>query len=138
MGRGSSPPSSTAKAKPLWVGRQRRLATRAQRRALYARDQGCIGCGLDPDWCQAHHITYWEAGGPTDIDNLTLLCSRCHHQIHDNNWQIKQTPTGKHIMIPPTTPNRPPPPNKTSRRRRRDAKSEGVTSNAPTARRHPP
>ena len=101
------------KGQPLWVGRQRRLATRAQRRALYARDQGCVGCGLDPDWCQAHHITYWENGGPTDIDNLTLLCSRCHHQIHDNGYQIKQTPTGKHIMVPPTTRNRPPPPVKT-------------------------
>ena len=62
---------------------------------------GCVGCGLDPDWCQAHHITYWENGGNTDIDNLALVCSRCHHQIHDNGHRIKQTPTGKHVMIPP-------------------------------------
>ena len=69
------------RGQPLWVGMSKRLATRAQRLALIARDRGCVGCGADPAWCQAHHIVPWEADGPTDIDNLVLLCSRCHHQV---------------------------------------------------------
>ena len=90
------------RGRPLWVGMSKRLATYAQRMALIARDRGCVGCGADPAWCQAHHLIPWEAGGPTDIDNLCLLCSRCYHQVHDDGWQIRQTPAGKHV--PPTTP----------------------------------
>ncbi len=89
------------RGQPLWVGRARRLATWTQRMALIARDRGCVGCGADPDWCQAHHITPWQEDGPTDIENMVLLCSRCHQQIHTEGWQIKQTPTGKHLMEPP-------------------------------------
>jgi hypothetical protein len=29
----------------------------------------------------AHHLTHWEDGGPTDLDNLVLLCPR-HHRLH--------------------------------------------------------
>ena len=109
------------RSQPLWVGMSSRLATRAQRMALFARDRGCVGCQADPEWCQAHHIVPWQADGPTDIDNLVLLCSRCHHQVHDNGWQIRQTPGGQHIMLPPPRRrrNRPPPINRPRRRRRK-------------------
>ncbi len=111
------------RSQPLWVGRNSRIATRAQRMALFARDRGCIGCDADPQWCQAHHIVPWQAQGPTNIDNMCLLCSRCHHQIHDNGWQIRQTPEGKHVMLPPTRRNRPPlpvniPPHRRRKRRK--------------------
>ncbi len=107
-----------ARRRPLWVGRSRRLATYSQRMALIARDRGCVGCSADPDWCQAHHVIPWQADGPTDIENLCLLCSRCHHQVHDDGWLIRQTPTGQHVMLPPSTPNRPPLPVKTPQRQR--------------------
>ncbi len=110
-----------SRSQPLWVGTSSRLATRAQRMALFARDRGCVGCQTDPEWCQAHHIIPWQEDGPTNIDNLVLLCSRCHHQIHDNRWQIHQTPDGKHVMLPPPR-HRPPPPNNHPRRRRRRRK----------------
>ena len=106
------------RGRPLWVGMSRRLATPAQRMTLIARDRGCVGCGADPAWCQAHHLISWEAGGPTDIDNLCLLCSRCHHQVHDDGWQIRQTPAGKHVLQPPHPTNRSPLPIKTPPRRR--------------------
>ncbi|MDE0121266.1 MAG: DUF222 domain-containing protein [bacterium] len=109
------------RGQPLWVGMSKRLATRPQRLALIARDRGCVGCGADPAWCQAHHIVPWEADGPTDIDNLVLLCSRCHHQVHDDGWRIQQTPDGKRSLRPPAKGHRPPPSNKI-RRRRRSAK----------------
>src|SRR5690606_39271774 len=60
----------------LMMGRQIRVANRAQRRALRVRDGGCRfpGCHLGPDACVAHHVTWWEDGGPTDLPNLVLIC----------------------------------------------------------------
>lgn len=69
---------------PLSMGRARRRPTAAQMRALAIRDGGCTwkGCDRPPSWCDAHHIIAWSAGGPTDLDNLTLLCRRHHVMAH--------------------------------------------------------
>ncbi len=93
-----------SRGQPLWAGRSRRVATPTQRMLLIARDGGCIGCGADPAWCQAHHIIFWRADGRTDIDNMCLLCSRCHHQIHDDGWEVRRTPGGRYVMSPPDRP----------------------------------
>jgi hypothetical protein len=73
----------------LWQGRNVRLATDAQWAQLIARDGGCIGCGASAQYCEAHHIDHWEDLGPTDIDNLVLLCSHDHHLVHD----------GSHVLV---------------------------------------
>jgi len=73
---------------PIWVGRSRRSASIAQWKALIARDRGCVGCGADPNRCEAHHIEVWSRGGATDITNLVLVCSRCHHNIHDREMRL--------------------------------------------------
>ena len=92
-------------SQPLDVGRARRAANGTQRAALVARDKHCIGCGTQPDWCQAHHIVHWQHGGPTNLDNLTLLCSRCHHKVHHQDWQVHQTSTGSYTLRkPPQNP----------------------------------
>lgn len=72
------------------LGRSQRLVTPALRRALIARDGGCIfpGCALPSTWTEAHHIVNWLEGGPTSLDNLVLLCSHHHHAIHTRRWQI--------------------------------------------------
>lgn len=67
---------------PLWQGRIKRLATVAQWRALIVTTRGCHDCGADIDRCQAHHLREWLVGGPTDIDNLQLLCHTCHGIAH--------------------------------------------------------
>ena len=69
---------------PLWHGREVRLASDAQWRALIARDGGCVICGAEPQWCQAHHIIPWQppTRGPTDIDNLALVCGHDHTKLH--------------------------------------------------------
>ena len=90
----------------LWAGMSRRAASPGQRALLVARDRGCVGCGADAAWCQAHHLVPWAAGGPTDIDNLCLLCSRCHHRVHDQNWEVIQTPQGRYTLQPPPRNNR--------------------------------
>ena len=94
-----------AKTQKLWLGRQRRTATEAQRAALALRDQGCIGCDANPAWCQAHHIQPWSWCGPTNLDNLVLVCARCHHNIHDDGWEvIKCSKTGHYELQPPPDP----------------------------------
>ena len=74
-----------ADGKPLYHGGTVRTATGAQWRMLIARDRGCIGCGAPPEQCQAHHIVPYARLRRTDIDNLVLVCWRCHHNIHDHH-----------------------------------------------------
>jgi hypothetical protein len=54
----------------LDLGRERRLITGPLRRALVLRDRGCAfpGCDRPPRWCDAHHITHWANGGPTNLN----------------------------------------------------------------------
>ena len=75
---------------PLDLGRTRRLASPAQRRALIVRDGGCSnhGCDTPPAWTQAHHITWWEHHGQTNLDDLALACDPCHDLIHHHGWTI--------------------------------------------------
>lgn len=85
-------------SRPIWVGRDHRLATVAQWRALIARDRGCVGCGADANRCQAHHIIDWWPAGETDIDNLVLVCSRCHHDLHDRGMVLRRSEGRWHIV----------------------------------------
>ncbi len=78
-------------------GRRKRLFTPAQRLALTERDGGCIGCGAPPGHTKAHHLKWWARdNGPTDLSNGVLVCTSCHHRIHDHGWNI-------HIEGPGTT-----------------------------------
>ena len=88
-------------SQPLDLGRSRRAASPAQRVALVARDKACVGCGATANWCQSHHIIPWAVQGNTDIDDMCLLCSRCHHIVHDDHWQVRKTPAGKYHLKPP-------------------------------------
>ncbi|WP_020377394.1 HNH endonuclease signature motif containing protein [Candidatus Microthrix parvicella] len=90
-----------AKGQPLWLGRRTRLATSAQRLAVTARDLGCIVCHASPEFCQVHHITWWSAGGGTDLDNLCIVCSRHHTMIHEQGLTIAKTSDGMKVQPPP-------------------------------------
>lgn len=77
----------------LALGRTRRLATRAQRRALRIRDHGVCqfpGCHRDQH-LDAHHLVPWSHGGPTDIGNLVLLCRRHHTLTHEGGLRLSLT-----------------------------------------------
>ncbi len=78
-----------ARGAPLDVGRARRFATKEQTYALIARDRGCSfpGCDHPPPWTQRHHILAWILGGPTDLDNLTLLCGYHHANFAALGWE---------------------------------------------------
>ncbi|MDE0188116.1 MAG: DUF222 domain-containing protein [bacterium] len=94
-------------SQPLDLGRSRRAASPAQRIALVARDKNCVGCGATANWCQAHHIIPWAVQGNTDLDDMVLLCSRCHHKVHDDRWQVRRKPSGKYHLKPPLKHDRP-------------------------------
>ena len=81
---------------PLWHGRRTRTVTPQQWRTLVARDRGCVLCGAAPSYCHAHHIVPWTAPaeGPTDIDNLALVCNRHHHHIHQHHLTLTRHPDG--------------------------------------------
>lgn len=81
-------------------GRKVRLFTRAQRIALVERDGGCAKCHAPPEHCEAHHIRWWDRGGRTDLANGVMLCTRCHHDIHRQGWDIR-VEAGRVSFIPP-------------------------------------
>ncbi len=68
------------------------------------RDETCRfpGCDRPPVWCEAHHIWPWEDGGPTDQDNLVLLCTRRHHLLHSHGWSMKLLPDATVEVTDPT------------------------------------
>ena len=82
---------------PLWHGRRTRTVTPQQWRMLIARDRGCVLCAASPGHCHAHHIVPWTAPakGPTDIDNLVLVCNRHHYHIHQHNLTLTRAPDGQ-------------------------------------------
>jgi hypothetical protein len=95
--------------RPLDVGRTARLFNRRQRRALRARDGGCMfpGCERPPSWTEAHHIRHWvRDGGGSDIDDGILLCRHHHRLVHDQGWEFRRT-TGeagiRYELIPPAS-----------------------------------
>lgn len=58
--------------------------TKAQRRAVAARDRCCTakGCSRPPAFCDVHHLRALADGGATEVDNLVLLCRRHHVMWH--------------------------------------------------------
>ncbi|WP_245976266.1 HNH endonuclease signature motif containing protein [Amycolatopsis palatopharyngis] len=75
----------------LDLGRNQRLATPGQRRALALRDRGCVrpGCTRGPKWCQVHHVISWIDHGPSDLDNMILVCARHHRELHHTEWSVR-------------------------------------------------
>lgn len=82
-----------ANGQALDVGREQRLFNRRQRRALAARDGGCMapGCDRPPSWTEAHHIEHWALGGKTDIADGILLCRHHHLLFHNHGWSLHRT-----------------------------------------------
>jgi hypothetical protein len=88
--------------------------------ALVLRDRHCRfpGCDRPANWCEGHHIQPWQAGGPTQLANLVLLCTRHHHLLHRPRWHTKllpdatlevTDPTGRVRTTIPPDPSRAPP-----------------------------
>ncbi len=96
----------------LDVGRATRTIPPAIRRALIARDQGCVwpGCDRAPIHCDGHHIEHWLDDGPTSLANLALLCHSHHRRLHKYNLMLHPpkgpAPPGEGWTVTPAPPRR--------------------------------
>jgi len=92
----------------LDVGRLQRLVTAALWKALVIRDRHCRfpGCTRPPLMSHAHHLQHWIDGGPTNLNNLILLCGHHHRLVHAEPWQIAQSSPGRFTFVPPAGTSR--------------------------------
>ncbi len=83
-----------SEGRPVGVGRRTRAIPGHVARILRHRDQGCRfpGCANER-WLRAHHIRHWADGGPTDVDNLLLLCHAHHRLLHEGGWSLSGRPS---------------------------------------------
>jgi hypothetical protein len=75
----------------LDLGRSTRTPSDKQFKALIVRDGHCQAKGCNVPWqlCQPHHINWWTHNGPTDLNNLQLLCRHHHRQAHKHDAQAR-------------------------------------------------
>ena len=96
-----------SQGEPLDIGRASRIIPPGIRRAVVARDVGCVhpACDQPAANCQIHHVSHWANGGRTAVNNLVLLCAKHHWTIHHDDWRIVllRRQTTRH----PTTTHRP-------------------------------
>jgi hypothetical protein len=80
---------------PLHLGRRTREWSSAQRRAIAVRDGGhCRFVGCSFARYDIHHITDWEHGGSTDVDNGCSMCRRHHRMLH-SGYHMQGNPNGE-------------------------------------------
>jgi len=78
------------------VGRTTRQIPAWLRRLVTGRDRSCRFPGCDRSrWLHVHHLLPWSQGGPTNLDNLMLLCGFHHRLVHNANWRIEGNPEGE-------------------------------------------
>jgi hypothetical protein len=84
-------------SRPLYLGRQNRIATADQRLICYARDHGCThpNC-LEPGYrCEVHHCPDWAKGGRTDADELYFCCGLHHGRASCGELRTEVTDSGR-------------------------------------------
>jgi len=89
---------------PLFLGRAKRKASKAQRIMLYAKDRGCTrpGCTAPAYHSEAHHaVADWTDGGQTNITDLTLACGPDNRRVKRGGWTTRKRKDGRTEWIPP-------------------------------------
>jgi Domain of unknown function (DUF222) len=83
--------------RPLYLGRQKRIATADQRLICYARDRGCTrpNCLESGYRCEVHHSPDWAHGGRTDADKLFFACCCDHGGASRGEWHTIVTDIGR-------------------------------------------
>ncbi len=84
-------------ARPLYLGRQKRVATADQRLICYARDRGCTrpNCLESGYRSEVHHSPDWARGGRTDADALFFACGCDHGAASRGEWRTEVTDSGR-------------------------------------------
>jgi hypothetical protein len=83
--------------RPLYLGRQKRIATTDQRIICYSRDGGCTrpNCTEPGYHSEVHHTPDWDPDGATDADKLFFACGPDHTRVTKGSWQTTVTQTGR-------------------------------------------
>ena len=83
------------KREPIGIGRVSQTVPPWLKRLVKQRDRCCTfpGCE-DMRYNQAHHVWHWALGGPTDLDNLILVCGFHHKLVHEHGWGVNRRPDG--------------------------------------------
>jgi len=77
----------------IGIGRRSRRVPSWLMRQLHHRDRHCRFRGCERRrWLKAHHIEHWTHGGPTNADNLILLCQSHHRLVHEGGWSARGDP----------------------------------------------
>jgi uncharacterized protein DUF222/HNH endonuclease len=85
------------------LGRLSREPSGWMMRQLRHRDGGCRFPGCDARrFTQAHHIEWWSKGGPTELENLVLICSFHHKLVHEHGWSIERAEGGDLVWHRPS------------------------------------
>jgi hypothetical protein len=90
-------------SKPLDVAVPAYVVPAHIRRGLVLRNRGCAfpGCEHPASATDSHHIRSWILhNGPTQLDNLVLLCGTHHRLIHRSEWTV-QLVNGWAYFTPP-------------------------------------
>ena len=92
--------------RPIYLGRQKRIATTDQRIICYARDGGCTrpNCTQSGDHSEVHHAVDWAAGGPTDADMLFFACGPDHTEVSKGRWRTTVSEDGRLAWTDGTRP----------------------------------
>ncbi|MET8520507.1 DUF222 domain-containing protein [Nocardioides sp. NPDC004968] len=80
----------------LDAGRDSRFFQPIQRKAMRLQQKCCQaeGCDMPPEWCDAHHLEPWAAGGKTDLKDGALLCPHHHRLAHAPGYTHERLPDG--------------------------------------------
>jgi len=83
--------------RPLYLGRQKRVATADQRLICYARDRGCTrpNCLESGYRCELHHSPHWARGGRTDADKMFFACGPNHASESRGELHTEVTKSGR-------------------------------------------
>ncbi len=104
----------------LTLARDVRYATPTQRIGLLVRDGSCVWkhCTMPASASEAHHITFWEHWGTSDLEQLCLLCPAHHRKLHamgahiqprrntPRSWQLTRDSDGQTIKEWTNPPHR--------------------------------
>ena len=96
-GAGIVPAVLGGDSEPLDLGREKRLHTKTQRRALSLTHDSCAtaGCERPFAWTEIHHPHAWSHGGHTSLDNALPLCGFHHRRAHDDRFTMRHLPSGE-------------------------------------------
>jgi hypothetical protein len=81
-------------------GTKKYKLTKRMRQFLGYRDHRCRfpGCNRAAVFCDVDHTFDRQFGGPTELNNLAMLCPKHHRLKHDSTWKAEQIGGGNLSM----------------------------------------